>query len=76
MQKKLDGSIEPITHFIKIQMGKSDLDVQDEFWNSILNQIINVGKVLLQNSVNLIGWPVISVSAGPLINLVLNNYQF
>lgn len=42
----------------------------------VINQFINIGKVIFQNSVNLVGWPIISVSGGPLIDQLLNNYQY
>ena len=37
---------------------------------------INIGKVIFQNSINLVGWPIISVSGGPLVDQLLNNYQY
>ena len=41
-----------------------------------MGQFIDVGKVLIQNSINLIGWPLISISAGPTIDLMLNDFLY
>ena len=37
LKKAENGSLNPIIHFIKIQMGQTDLDIHEEFYNWILN---------------------------------------
>ena len=42
-----NGFINPLIHYIKVKLGKSKLTVGDAFYDWILNQIINIYKVLI-----------------------------
>lgn len=57
----------PILHNVDVDLGKTKLDVEDAFWSWLINQIIVLGKVLLENSLNLFGTLVVSASAGTII---------
>lgn len=68
------GTIQPFVHFIHISLGESTLTSDSKIISWYLNQFINIGKVLIQNSVNLVGWPIISVGARPFIDTLTSNY--
>ena len=69
-----DGSISPSIHFIDLKLGKMKISVDNPVVEWFARQVINTGKVLLENSINLVGWPIISVMAGPIIQQLLTNY--
>ena len=61
---------------LQIQFGKTILDVDDLLYNWFLNQMINIGKVIAQNTVNIFGYPTISSFAEPALEAILTNYQY
>jgi hypothetical protein len=38
--------------------------------------VVNTGKVILSNSINLLGLPFINLSIPPMLNQYLNNYKY
>lgn len=74
MQASPDGSIQPNIHFIDLKLGKMKISVDNPIVEWFARQIINTGKVLFENSINLVGWPIISVMGGPVMQQLLTNY--
>jgi len=61
------GAIQPDIAFIDLKLGKAQISVDNPIVEWYARQVINTGKVLLENSINLVGWPIISVMGGPII---------
>ena len=59
LTKDKEGRIKPAIHYINVSLGKILLDMDDKIVKWFSQQILNIGKVLIQNSINLIGWPMI-----------------
>ena len=57
----------PKFHMVNLDLGKTELDVEDPFWNWILNQAFALGKVLFENSFDIIGTTVVSASSGTIL---------
>lgn len=68
------GTLNPKVQFINFKLGKTNLDLQEPLLNWVLNQVINIYKVIFEQLINVIGWPWLSVSSGPVINAILSNY--
>ena len=72
-----NGSLSPMVKSIDLSLGKTHINIKDDsFTEWFANECLAIGKVLLQNSVNLLGWPLISVSGGPVLSQLLQNYQY
>lgn len=70
------GQLDPMVRDLQVQFGKTYLDIGDDYYNWLFNQLINIGKVIAQNSVNIFGYPTISSFSQPTLEAVLSNYQY
>ena len=65
----------PKLHMVNLNLGKTKLDVEDLFWNWILNQAFVLGKVLFENSFDIFGTTMVSASSGAIIEQMTTGFE-